>query len=101
MTSPTGPVHKYTPPSADIDSFIEPIVVLSGDRLSLEQEQIPDYFWPVSGKWKMRGTYTTTTTILLSLPLKILHKIRSLEFLGSQKRGDFYFSNHMRLGHPI
>jgi phenol 2-monooxygenase (NADPH) len=48
-------VHKYTSLSADIDSFIEPIVVFAGERMKLEQEQIPDYYWPVTGKWKMRG----------------------------------------------
>jgi phenol 2-monooxygenase len=57
MDSPTGPVHKYTAPSADVDSFIEPIVVFTGERMKLEQEQIPDYFWPVTGKWRMRGMY--------------------------------------------
>jgi phenol 2-monooxygenase len=40
-----------------VDSFIEPIVVLTGERMKLEQEQIPDYFWPVTGKWRMRGMY--------------------------------------------
>jgi phenol 2-monooxygenase (NADPH) len=55
MASPTSPVHKYTSPTSDIDSFVEPIVVVSGERVKLEQEQIPDYFWPVTGKWRMRG----------------------------------------------
>ncbi|KAK0642729.1 FAD-dependent monooxygenase terD [Lasiodiplodia hormozganensis] len=40
---------------ADIDSFIEPIVVLRGKRHEIEQEQIPDYFQPVTGRWEMRG----------------------------------------------
>ncbi|KIX96771.1 uncharacterized protein Z520_07491 [Fonsecaea multimorphosa CBS 102226] len=57
MQSPGGPVRKYTPVSADIDSFIEPIVVATGARVQLEQEQIPDYFWPVTGKWKMRDLH--------------------------------------------
>ena len=56
MESPSGPMRKYSPPSSDIDSLIEPIVVVTGERMKLEQEQIPDYFWPVTGKWKMRGT---------------------------------------------
>ncbi|OAG37359.1 hypothetical protein AYO21_08436 [Fonsecaea monophora] len=57
MESRAGPVRKYTPVSTDIDSFIEPIVLVSGNRVQLEQEQIPDYFWPVTGKWKMRDLH--------------------------------------------
>lgn len=57
MNSSAGVVHKYASDGADIDSFIEPIVVFSGERMKLEQEQIPEYFWPVTGKWKMRGVY--------------------------------------------
>lgn len=57
LDGPKGPVHKFTFKDADIDSFIEPIVVLHGDRHSMEQEQIPDYFWPPTGKWKMRGVF--------------------------------------------
>ncbi|OCT50538.1 Phenol 2-monooxygenase [Cladophialophora carrionii] len=57
MDSPDGPAHKYTAPSADIDSFIEPIVVFTGERMKLEQEQIPDYFWPITGKWRMRDLH--------------------------------------------
>lgn len=44
-----------TPPDCDIDSFIESIVVLSGERVEIEQEDIPDFFWPSTGKWDMRG----------------------------------------------
>ncbi|KIW20628.1 hypothetical protein PV08_01204 [Exophiala spinifera] len=59
LESSTGPVREYTSPSADIDSFIEPIVVFSGTRVEMEQEEIPDYFWPVSGKWKLRDLHKT------------------------------------------
>ncbi|KAK5061600.1 hypothetical protein LTR84_008144 [Exophiala bonariae] len=57
LDSPQGSVHKYTPGSADIDSLIEPIVVLHGDHTKLEQEHIPKYFWPVTGKWQMRDLH--------------------------------------------
>ncbi|EHY60609.1 FAD-dependent monooxygenase terD [Exophiala dermatitidis] len=57
LDSPTGPVRKYTAPTADIDSFIEPIVVFSGERIKLEQEDIPAFFWPVTGKWKARDLH--------------------------------------------
>jgi len=57
LGSPEGPVRKYTPSDADIDSCFEPIVVLSGPRIQIEQDQIPEYFWPVTGKWRMRDLH--------------------------------------------
>ncbi|KAL1627896.1 hypothetical protein SLS54_002163 [Diplodia seriata] len=57
LGGPHGLVTKLTPKGADIDSLIEPIVVLSGRRHGMEQEQIPDYFQPVTGKWKMRDLH--------------------------------------------
>ncbi|KAF2734495.1 hypothetical protein EJ04DRAFT_576888 [Polyplosphaeria fusca] len=48
---------KYTPADSDIDSLIEPILVLSGGFAETEQEQIPQYFWPVTGKYKMRDLH--------------------------------------------
>ncbi|KAE8454402.1 hypothetical protein EG329_000024 [Mollisiaceae sp. DMI_Dod_QoI] len=53
LSSKDGPVHRFTLPEQDIDSFIEPIVVLHGERVKMEQEQIPEYFWPTTGKWQM------------------------------------------------
>ncbi|RFU31377.1 hypothetical protein B7463_g4966, partial [Scytalidium lignicola] len=53
LDSDDSPVRKYTAPGSDIDSFIEPIVVLSGKRLAVEQEQIPKFFTPINGPWKM------------------------------------------------
>jgi phenol 2-monooxygenase len=35
--------------------LIEVIVILSGERLEIQQEQIPDAFWPATGKYRMRG----------------------------------------------
>jgi phenol 2-monooxygenase len=61
LTSVKGPVRKFTLSGQDIDSFIESIVILSGERIKIEQEQIPDYFWPVTGKWKIRGKSPDTT----------------------------------------
>lgn len=55
LDSPRGPARSFLRPADDIDSFIEPILVLSGDRIRIEQEQIPQYFWPVTGRWQMRG----------------------------------------------
>jgi phenol 2-monooxygenase len=50
--------RRFTPPFSDVDSLIEPILVLRCKFADTEQEQIPDYFWPVTGKWKMRGMYS-------------------------------------------
>ncbi|MCJ1434802.1 hypothetical protein MMC27_004172 [Xylographa pallens] len=54
LFSDGGLMQKYSPPGADVDSFIEVIVVLSGERLQIDQEQIPPCFRPVTGKWRMR-----------------------------------------------
>ncbi|KAK5219661.1 hypothetical protein LTR72_008045 [Exophiala xenobiotica] len=59
LDSADGPVRKYTSPAADVDSLIEPIVVFSGERIKLEQEEIPEFFWPATGKWKMRDLHKT------------------------------------------
>lgn len=32
--------------------------MLNGSRRGLEQEQIPEYLQPVTGKWRMRGEWT-------------------------------------------
>ena len=54
-----GLIPKFTPETADIDSFIEPLLVLSGERVSTEQADIPEYFWPATGKWKIRDLHKT------------------------------------------
>ncbi|KAH9877854.1 hypothetical protein J1614_003071 [Plenodomus biglobosus] len=51
--------QRFTPPSRDIDSIIEPILVLHSIFVEVEQEQIPAYFWPVSGKWGIRDLHKT------------------------------------------
>jgi phenol 2-monooxygenase len=64
--------RRYTPPSQHLDSVIEPILVLSSKFLDIEQERIPDYFWPKSGKWGIRGTSSSLTlrsaNSLLTIP---------------------------------
>jgi phenol 2-monooxygenase len=49
---------RFTPTGQHIDSVIEPVLVLSSKFLETEQESIPDYFWPESGKYGIRGTST-------------------------------------------
>ena len=55
LFSEHGPIKKYTALGSDIDSFIEAILLLSGERLTTKQEQIPQVFWPETGKWRVRG----------------------------------------------
>ena len=55
LFSEHGPIQKYTILGSDIDSFIEVLVLLSGERLTTKQEQIPQAFWPETGKWRVRG----------------------------------------------
>jgi Phenol hydroxylase, C-terminal dimerisation domain. len=47
-----------TPRDHDLDSVIEVLAVLKGDRFALKQKDIPDIYRPVNGKWRMRGTRT-------------------------------------------
>ncbi|KAF2649272.1 phenol 2-monooxygenase-like protein [Lophiostoma macrostomum CBS 122681] len=49
--------RRFTPPPADVDSLIEPILVLKSKFADVEQEQIPDYFWPITGRWKIRDLH--------------------------------------------
>jgi phenol 2-monooxygenase len=53
--------RRFTPPGADMDSVIEPILLLSSKFAATEQESISDYFWPASGKWKIRGLSITSS----------------------------------------
>ena len=55
LFSVDGPIRRHLAPGSDIDSFIEVILVLFGERLGLEIDQIPECFYPVNGKWRMRG----------------------------------------------
>ena len=57
-----------------MDSFIETLVVFSGVRIQIEQDQIPGYFWPVTGKWKMRGELTSTLELFFNTKID-LHKV--------------------------
>ncbi|RDW75236.1 hypothetical protein BP6252_06378 [Coleophoma cylindrospora] len=57
LSSPESPISIHTPAGKDIDSFIETLLVLSGSRLEVEQDQIPSFFFPVSGKWGMKDLH--------------------------------------------
>jgi phenol 2-monooxygenase len=47
-------VERFTS-TVSIDTLIEPLLLLSSKFLETEQSQIPDYFWPETGKWGIRG----------------------------------------------
>jgi len=57
---------RFTPPGLDADRVIDRILVLASDRKALEQEQIPEFFTPVTGEWKIKSeclTYLLITSI--------------------------------------
>ncbi|KAK0609731.1 FAD binding domain-containing protein [Bombardia bombarda] len=47
--------QTFTAADSDPDSIIDRILVLSSDRIKVEQEQIPGFFVPVTGKYKMKS----------------------------------------------
>lgn len=53
-----GPIQTFTPEDQDIDSLIETILIGYGNRHGIELEQIPECFYPVSGKYQTRGAYS-------------------------------------------
>ncbi|KAK0623750.1 FAD binding domain-containing protein [Immersiella caudata] len=54
-----GIALSFTPASADPDSVLDGILVIFSDRKKIEQEQIPDFFTPTTGKWKMKSLMKT------------------------------------------
>lgn len=75
LFSEQGPIQKYTIPGSDLDSFIEVIVLLSGERLKTKQEQIPQHFCPEVGKWGVRGKTSLHHVFEPSNSIVDLHKI--------------------------
>lgn len=55
MSAADGPIQTFTPKDKDIDSLIETILIGHGERHGVELEQIPECFYPVSGKAQTRG----------------------------------------------
>lgn len=50
-------VREVTPEAHDLDSFIEPLLVLKTKRTSIKFTQIPETFTPITGKRKLRSEY--------------------------------------------
>jgi phenol 2-monooxygenase len=46
--------RRFTPPGADPDSVIDRVLVIASDRKTVEQEEIPEFFTPVTGKRGMK-----------------------------------------------
>jgi phenol 2-monooxygenase len=57
-------VQRFTPRGADYDCVFNILLVLSGKRTEIEQEQIPEVFTPISGKWKMKCTFDLLAAVL-------------------------------------
>jgi phenol 2-monooxygenase len=49
--------EEFTPVGADPDTLLDPVLVLSGQRTKVSQEEIPEFFTPITGKWKMKSEY--------------------------------------------
>ncbi|KAI1413628.1 FAD binding domain-containing protein [Hypoxylon sp. FL1857] len=50
-------ISAFTPPDADRDTIINPILVLSSGRKEVEQDWIPDTFTPIVSKWRMKSLF--------------------------------------------
>ncbi|KAJ5567895.1 hypothetical protein N7450_010381 [Penicillium hetheringtonii] len=57
LFSQNGPVHTFTPKSHSIDSLIDAVVVGHGNRYDVELEQIPECFYPATGKNQTRDLH--------------------------------------------
>ncbi|KAK3339882.1 hypothetical protein B0T25DRAFT_574765 [Lasiosphaeria hispida] len=52
----TRPSAKaFTPAGEDSDMVVDRVLVLAGERKKVEQEQIPEFFTPVAGKWGIKA----------------------------------------------
>lgn len=50
-------LRDFTPQEHDLDSFIEPLLVLQTRRTAIKLSQLPDAFIPITGKRKLRSEY--------------------------------------------
>jgi hypothetical protein len=53
--------RRFTPPSAYPDSVVDRILVIASDRKKVEQEEIPEFFTPTTGKWGMKCEFGHST----------------------------------------
>ncbi|GFF73250.1 phenol 2-monooxygenase, putative [Aspergillus lentulus] len=57
LGSTESPIHTFRPKGGDVDSLIEPILVGHGNRHAVELEQIPECFYPVTGKHQIKDLH--------------------------------------------
>jgi phenol 2-monooxygenase len=63
----TAIADEFTPTGADPDSLIDPVLVLSSQRTNVSQDEIPDFFTPVTGKWQMKSEHIGSDSCCFSL----------------------------------
>jgi phenol 2-monooxygenase len=76
LSAADGPIQTFTPKDQDIDSLIEIILIGHGKRHDVELEQIPECFYPVTGKNQTRGA----DALIFNLPT-----MPNLEYLDLHK----------------
>lgn len=54
--------ERYTPANSYPDSVIDRVLVLSTDRRKVEQDQIPEFFTPATGKWGLKCLWEFSPT---------------------------------------
>ncbi|KAJ5762583.1 uncharacterized protein N7511_005965 [Penicillium nucicola] len=57
LGSQESPIHTFTPTNQNIDSLIETVVIGHGKRHEVELEEIPECFYPLSGKNQTRDLH--------------------------------------------
>lgn len=68
--------RKHTPAPKHLDSVMKPILVMSSKFQDTKQELIPDYFWPPTGKYSIRGACSDTVwelAILMNIQIYTSH----------------------------
>lgn len=55
-------VRDFTPDGDDVDSFIEPLLVLRSKRTEVDVSQVPEAFKPITGPYKIRSERQSRTT---------------------------------------
>lgn len=52
-------VQRFTPDGKDADTILQALLVLASKRTEVEQEQIPEIFTPIAGKWRSKCEFPT------------------------------------------
>ena len=51
----TETIQMVTRKEEDADHVVEVLVVFKGDRTAIEMTDLPDFYRPINGKWRMQG----------------------------------------------